>query len=43
LVLKRKPFLGMNGKIISTTRHGGTAYGFGKEAAEATAEGADPG
>ena len=33
----------MKGEFITATLHGGTVYGFGKEAAEATAEGAHPG
>src|ERR1035438_8188784 len=32
----------MKGMYITTTLHGGTVYGFGKEASEATAEGMHP-
>jgi hypothetical protein len=35
LLLPRKPFLGMNGVDNNVTGHGGTVYGFGKEAQEA--------
>jgi hypothetical protein len=37
--LPKKPFLGMNGECVNATRHGGTAYGFGKETKEAAAKG----
>ena len=33
----------MKGKFITTTLHGGTVYGLGEAAAEATAEGSHPG
>jgi len=39
LLLPKKPFLGMKGAGKNATDHGGTVYGFGKEAEEATAEG----
>jgi hypothetical protein len=32
LLLPKKPFLGMNGVGKNATGHGGTVYGFGKEA-----------
>jgi hypothetical protein len=38
LLLQEKPFLGMNGVDNNATDHGGTVYGFGKEAKEATTE-----
>jgi hypothetical protein len=39
LLLPKKPFLGMNGVGKNATGHGGTVYGFGKEAKKAAAEG----
>jgi hypothetical protein len=39
LLLPKKPFLGMKGWWLNTTLHGGTVYGFGKEAQEAAAQG----
>jgi hypothetical protein len=43
LLLQKGPFLGMNGLCVNVTDHGGTAYGFGKEATEAAPQGKDPG
>jgi len=37
--LPKKPFLGMNGVGKNATGHGGTVYGFGKEAEKTAAEG----
>ena len=35
--MPKKPFLGMNGVGKNATGHGGTVYGFGKEAEKAAA------